>query len=166
MNLCYKSHWFNIEGCFFILLVSKSTFFILKHICFVQLSIHEFSSLVDMITSSNGNIVRVTGPLCGEFTGRRWIPRTQKPVTRSFDVFFHLCLKRQLSKQWRRWWFESYRAHYDIIVLHVVDSLYLNNVGQIVESLIVLDIFLARNCYRPSYPYICIPLRSLCTYWN
>ena len=29
-----------------------------------------------MSTSSNGNIFRVTGPLCGEFTGHRWIPRT------------------------------------------------------------------------------------------
>ena len=30
-----------------------------------------------MMTSSNGNIFRVTGHLCGEFTGRRWIPRTK-----------------------------------------------------------------------------------------
>ena len=30
-----------------------------------------------MMTSSNGNIFRVTGPLCGEFTGHRWIPLTQ-----------------------------------------------------------------------------------------
>ena len=30
-----------------------------------------------MMTSSNGNIFRVTGPLCGEFTGLRWIPGTK-----------------------------------------------------------------------------------------
>ena len=30
-----------------------------------------------MMTSSNGNITRVTGHLCGEFTGHRWIPRTK-----------------------------------------------------------------------------------------
>ena len=30
-----------------------------------------------MMTSSNGNILRVTGHLCGEFTGPRWIPRTK-----------------------------------------------------------------------------------------
>ena len=30
-----------------------------------------------MITSSNGNIFRVTVPLRGEFTGPRWIPRTK-----------------------------------------------------------------------------------------
>ena len=29
------------------------------------------------MTSSNGNIFRVTGPLCGEFTGHRWIPLTK-----------------------------------------------------------------------------------------
>ena len=30
-----------------------------------------------MMTSSNGNIFHVTGPLCGEFTGHRWIPLTK-----------------------------------------------------------------------------------------
>ena len=30
-----------------------------------------------MMTSSNGNIFRVTGHLCGEFTGLRWISRTK-----------------------------------------------------------------------------------------
>ena len=30
-----------------------------------------------MMTSSNGNIFRVTGPLCGEFTVYRWIPLTK-----------------------------------------------------------------------------------------
>ena len=30
-----------------------------------------------MMTSSNGNIFRVTGHLCGEFTRHRWIPRTK-----------------------------------------------------------------------------------------
>ena len=32
---------------------------------------------VIMMTSSNGNIFRVTGHLCGEFTGLRWIPHTK-----------------------------------------------------------------------------------------
>ena len=30
-----------------------------------------------MMTSSNGKKFRVTGYLCGEFTGPRWIPRTK-----------------------------------------------------------------------------------------
>ena len=31
----------------------------------------------NMMASSNGNIFRVTGLLCGEFIGHRWIPRTK-----------------------------------------------------------------------------------------
>ena len=53
-----------------------------------------------MMTSSNGNIFRVTGHLCGEFP-------TQRPVTRSFDVFFDLRLNKWLSKQPWGWWFET-----------------------------------------------------------
>ena len=36
-----------------------------------------FSSGIHMMTSSNGNIFRVTGHLCGKFTGPRWISRTK-----------------------------------------------------------------------------------------
>ena len=46
-----------------------------------------------MMTSSNGNIFRITGHLCGEFTSPQWIP-AQRPVTRSFDVFFDLRPKK------------------------------------------------------------------------
>ena len=58
------------------------------------------------MTSSNGNIFRVTGPLCGEFTGPGEFP-TQRPVTRSFDVFFDLRLNKRLNKQPWGWWFET-----------------------------------------------------------
>ena len=41
-----------------------------------------------MMTSSNGNIFRVTGPLRGEFTGHRWIPHTKaNDAELSFDLF-------------------------------------------------------------------------------
>ena len=56
-----------------------------------------------MMTSSNGNIFRVTGPFCGEFTGE--FP-SQRPVTRSFYVFFDLRLNKRLNKQSWGWWFE------------------------------------------------------------
>ena len=32
---------------------------------------------------------------------------SQRPVTRSFDVFFDLCLNKRLSKQSWGWWFET-----------------------------------------------------------
>ena len=60
----------------------------------------------NMMTSSNGNIFRVTGHLCGEFTGDRWIPRT-KTSDASFDVFFDRRLNKQLNKQSWGWWFET-----------------------------------------------------------
>ena len=59
-----------------------------------------------MMTSSNGNIFRVTGPLCGEFTGPGEFP-AQRPVTRSFDVSFDLRPNKWLSKQPWGWWFET-----------------------------------------------------------
>ena len=49
-----------------------------------ECSCHDVTELQDrkqrladvvMMTSSNGNILRITGHLCGEFTGYRWIPR-------------------------------------------------------------------------------------------
>ena len=60
----------------------------------------------NMMTSSNGNIFRVTGPLRGGFTGQRLIP-AQRPVTRNFGVFFDLRLNKLLSKQSKRRWFET-----------------------------------------------------------
>ena len=39
-------------------------------------------------------------PVPGEFP-------SQRPVTRSFDVFFDLRLNQRLSKQWWGWWFET-----------------------------------------------------------
>ena len=59
-----------------------------------------------MMTSSNGNIFRVTGLLCGEFAGHRGIPR-KRQVTRGFDVFFDLRPNKGLSKQSQGWWFET-----------------------------------------------------------
>ena len=59
-----------------------------------------------MMTSSNGNIFRATGPLCGEFTGPGEFS-AQRPVTRSFDIFFDLRLNKRLSKQSWGWWFET-----------------------------------------------------------
>ena len=42
------------------------------------------------MTSLNGNIFRVTGHLCGEFTGPRWIPRT-KASDAELWLFFFMC---------------------------------------------------------------------------
>ena len=78
----------------------------------VNTPIHIFSpdfikiNVLIMMTSSNGNIFRVTGHLCREFTGPGAFP-TQRAVTRSFDVYFDLRPNKWLSKQSWGWWFET-----------------------------------------------------------
>ena len=68
------------------------------------------------IPTSNGNIFRVTGHLCGELTGDKgqW----------SFDVFFNLRPNKRLNKQSWGWWFETlsrplWRHCKDICLHHI-----------------------------------------------
>ena len=42
---------------------------------------------------------------------------SQRPVTRSFDVFFDLRLNKRLSYQSRRRWYETPSRHYDVTVI-------------------------------------------------
>ena len=56
------------------------------------------------MTSWNGNFYRVTGNLCGEFTGGRWIPITK---TSDAGLWCFLCLNKGPSKQSWGWWFET-----------------------------------------------------------
>ena len=51
-------------------------------------------------------------PVTGEFP-------IQRPVTRSFDVFFDLHLIKQLSKQSQAGDLRRHRAHYDVMVLEI-----------------------------------------------
>ena len=60
----------------------------------------------DMMTSLNGNIFRVTGHLCGEFTGQRWIPRTNGQW-RGALMFSLICV-------WIKGWVS---IHSDVIVM-------------------------------------------------
>ena len=70
-----------------------------------------------MMMSSNGNIFRVTGHLCGEFTSHRWIP-----CTKASDVelwcFFFICawingrVNNREAGDLRR-----HRAHHDVTVM-------------------------------------------------
>ena len=59
-----------------------------------------------MMTSSNWNICRVTGHLCGEFTGPRWISRTNASDA-GLWCFFDLRLNKRLRRQSWGWWFET-----------------------------------------------------------
>ena len=68
--------------------ISRAVLYLMAGLCYI------------MMTSPNGNIFCVTGPLCGESP-------TQRPVTRSFDVFFDLRVNKRLIKQSWGWWFET-----------------------------------------------------------
>ena len=59
-------------------------------------------------------------PMTGEFP-------SQRPGTRSFDVFFDLCLNKRLSKQSWGWWFEtpSLWRHYKNIKRHTAHTIVL-----------------------------------------
>ena len=67
-----------------------------------------------MMTLSNGNIFRVTGPfspVTGEFP-------SQRPVTRSFDVFFDLHRnKKSWVKNREAGDLRRNRTNYDVIVM-------------------------------------------------
>ena len=54
----------------------------------------------------DGNIFRVTGPLCGEFTGHRRIPLTKASDAELW--FFVFAPNKRLSKQSWGWWFETW----------------------------------------------------------
>ena len=72
------------------------------------------------MTSSNGNIFSVTGPLCGEFTGHRWIPRTKASDGELWCFLLSAlekngCVYNREAGDLRR-----HRAHYDVIVMRVL----------------------------------------------
>ena len=94
-----REWWFNTE------IQSNST---ISFLVILTKTCHssDMGDVYDMMTSSNGNIFRVTVPLCGDFTRPCEFP-TQSPVTRSFDVFFDMRLNKRLSKQPWGWWFET-----------------------------------------------------------
>ena len=104
---------------------------------------------ITMMTSSNGNIFLLTGPLCGEFTGPGEFP-AQRPVTRSFDVFFDLRLNTRLSKQPRDWLFGLKSALNDVYLYHILYPGFLRN-GTM-------------NIYQ--YVYFCYYFRLFMKLWN
>ena len=89
--------------------------------------VQQEASVRIIMTSSNGNFSALlalcaeNSPVTGEFT-------TQRPVTRSFDVFFDRRLNNRLSKQsWGRW-FEtpscSLWRHYNVMAARDLQRYY------------------------------------------
>ena len=71
-----------------------------------------------MMTSSKENIFRVTGPLCGEFTGHRWITLT-KASDAELLMFSSICARTNGCVNIRNAGdLRCHRAHYDVIVMN------------------------------------------------
>ena len=80
-------------------------------------------------------------PVTGEFPA-------QRPVTRSFDIYFDLRLNKRLSKKWRCWWFETPARHCNVIIMcrHL-------NVRSSEGT--VLNTNQIQTCYFYYYKYFC-----------
>ena len=84
------------------------------------------------MTSSNGNIFRITGPLCGEFPGHRGIPRS--PVNSPHKGQWRGALMFSLICAWIDGWVNNgeagdlrpHRAHYDVTVMIFRSGKHLN----------------------------------------
>ena len=90
-------------------------------------------------------IFRVTGPLCGEFTGDQWIPT--KASDAELGCFFFMCA-------WTKGWLNnrgtgdlrSHRAHYVVTVILWSLPLVVNNAKWLIHSTL--------NSLRPSDAYM------------
>ena len=67
---------------------------------FLEMIKYILISISQMMTSSNGNISPLLAICAGNSPVTVEFP-AQRPVTRSFDIFFDLRLNKRLSKQWR-----------------------------------------------------------------
>ena len=73
---------------------------------YLILSYHQMETFSAVLAICAGSL-----PVPGEFPA-------QRPVMRSFDVFFDLRLNKRLRKQSWGWWFETLSPHYYVIVMH------------------------------------------------
>ena len=99
--------WKNFAECP-ILVVNIISDYIILSLIISHIFANTTNICVDMLTSSNKNIFRVTGLLCGN-----WFP-SQRPVARSLDVFFEQTAEQTLETlmTWKR-----HCVHYDVTVM-------------------------------------------------
>ena len=111
-------------------------------------------SKIILMTLSNGNIFRVTGPLCVEFTGQRWIP-----LTKASDAEL-LCFL------WSASWINNrqagdlrrHRAHFDVIVMITFSSIWFTTkISNLFNYFSIILLFLKCLYYKQSWK----PLRNV-----
>ena len=78
--------------------------------------------IFEMMTSSNGDIFRVTGPFSGESTGHRWIPLTNASDAEFWCLLW--CAPEQTAEQNNRDTgdLRRHRVHYDVNIMIVISN--------------------------------------------
>ena len=92
-----------------------------------SLFIYIWHSKKHMMTSSNGHIFRVTGLLCGEFTGPRWVLRKgqwrRAVMFPLIYVWIHGCANNREAGDLTR-----HRTHYDVTVMILLHNIMIQQV--------------------------------------
>ena len=91
-----------------------------------RITISNHNNADTMVTSSNGNLFRrVTGPLCAEFTGHRWIPLTKASDAELWCFLWSAPEQTNGSVNNRDTGdLRRHRAHYDVTVMEQTVSLF------------------------------------------
>ena len=99
------------------------------------------------MTPSNGNIFRVPGPLCGEFTGHRWIPHTKASDAELRCFLWSASWINDLVNNREAGDLRRNRGHYDVTVMVTVSWRHV---------LIVADCSGDTNCVTCAAAGVCI----------
>ena len=83
-----------------------------------------WATFISMMASSNGNILRVTGPLCGEITGHQWIPLTKASDADLWCVFFICARINDWGNSRAAGDLRRHRAHNDVTVMEYSDIVF------------------------------------------
>ena len=101
-------------GCYVIIHVSEEDTKNYAIQCTVERSYNAAHFI--MMTSSNGKKIRVTGHLCGESTGRGWIPRTKASDAELWFLLWCVLINGWVNNH-EAGDLRRNRAHYDVIVM-------------------------------------------------
>ena len=102
-----------------------------------------------MMTSSNGNIFRVTGPLRGEITGHRCIPNTKASDAELWCFFICAWINAWVNNR-EAGDLRRHRAHYGVTVM----TSYFHILGYIEVPLICWYVYPPWHIYMILYIYI------------
>ena len=152
---CYPGYW---QICS--LMWTKSTYLTQKRKSANKIFFTSFHTM----TSSKGNIFRVTGPLWGEFTGHRWIPLTKASQWRTALMGFFTCVwTKGCANNRDAGDLRRHRAHYDVTLMIQlsVGKIYITDTDSHVQNATLSKIkpYCTIGCFKISH----ITLLKLCS---